>query len=508
MKKNPELTLTAIAADLKKHRTDALVLAVRKTSDGPELLSSPLSAQDSEALESSFRALGVTGKADEVLRLPSLESTDAEVLVVAGVGSLDGRDDDEALRRAAGSVTRQVTGFERVTFAFPAETVSAAVAIAQGAALGAYSFESYRSEAQRAKTADEKVLREVVVATGAATDKALKPALQETAAIVRHVHHVRDLVNTPANDLYPETFAAHAKEAGSSLPVTVEVYDDARLAKEGFGGLLGVGRGSARPPRLVKVSYNPRGKHQHVAIVGKGITFDTGGISLKPALNMDQMKSDMAGAATALHAVLALAELKAPVRATAWLCLAENMPSGNATRPGDVITMFGGKTVEVLNTDAEGRLVMADGLAVASLEEPDVLLDIATLTGAQLVALGRRTAGIMGDPTVRDGLFHTAEAVGEIAWPMPLPEELRSSIASQVADLANIGERNGGMMTAAVFLEEFVGEARGSKIPWAHIDIAGPSYNDAAPYGYTGKNGTGALLRTLVEYARNLGSKN
>ncbi|APF39761.1 leucyl aminopeptidase [Neomicrococcus aestuarii] len=508
MKKNPELTLTAIAADLKKHRTDALVLAVRKTSDGPELLSSHLSAQDSEALESSFRALGVTGKADEVLRLPSLESTDAEVLVVAGVGSLDGQDDDEALRRAAGSVTRQVTGFERVTFAFPAETVSAAVAIAQGAALGAYSFESYRSEAHRAKTADEKVLREVVVATGAATDKALKPALQETAAIVRHVHQVRDLVNTPANDLYPETFAAHAKEAGSSLPVTVEVYDDARLAKEGFGGLLGVGRGSARPPRLVKVSYTPRGKHPHLAIVGKGITFDTGGISLKPPLNMDQMKSDMAGAATALHTVLALAELKAPVRATAWLCMAENMPGGNATRPGDVITMFGGKTVEVLNTDAEGRLVMADGLAAASLEEPDVILDIATLTGAQLVALGRRTTGIMGAPEVRDALHETAQAVGETSWPMPLPEELRATIASQVADLANIGERLGGMMTAAVFLQEFVGEARGAKIPWAHIDIAGPSYNDTAAYGYTGKNGTGAMLRTLVAYAQGLAAKN
>ncbi|GAB2890191.1 leucyl aminopeptidase [Neomicrococcus lactis] len=508
MKKNSDLTLSAISADLKKHRTDALVVAARQTAEGPQLLGSPLSAVDAQALEASFRSLGVAGKADDVHRLPSLESMDADILIVAGVGRINGEHDDELLRRAAGSVTRQVTGVEKITFAFPADTVSAAAAIAEGAALGAYSFDKYRSEAKRAEAANETTLREVVVATSASTDKALKTALQEVAVVARHVHEVRDLVNTPSNDLYPETFAQHAGDASGSLSVSVEVYDDARLTKEGFGGLMGVGRGSARPPRLVKVSYNPRGKHQHIAIVGKGITFDTGGISLKPALNMDQMKSDMAGAATALHTVLALAELKAPVRATAWLCLAENMPGGNATRPGDVITMFGGKTVEVLNTDAEGRLVMADGLAVASLEEPDVLLDIATLTGAQLVALGRRTAGIMGDPTVRDGLFHTAEALGETAWPMPLPEELRASIASQVADLANIGERNGGMMTAAVFLEEFVGEARGSKIPWAHIDIAGPSYNDAAPYGYTGKNGTGALLRTLVAYARNLGSKN
>ncbi|MDN6201932.1 MAG: leucyl aminopeptidase, partial [Micrococcaceae bacterium] len=225
------------------------------------------------------------------------------------------------------------------------------------------------------------------------------------------------------------------------------------------------------------------------------------------AANMHFMKSDMAGAATVLGSMLAIAELQLPLRATAWLCLAENMPGGHAARPGDVFTMFGGKPVENLNTDAEGRLVMADGLVAASAEKPDVIIDIATLTGAQLISLGRRTSGIMGDSGVRDALVSAAGTSGESAWGMPMPEELRASLDSTVADLANAGERNGGMMTAAAFLQEFVGEVDGRKIPWAHIDIAGPSYNDVAPYGYVPKNGTGSGLRTLVTYAEALAAR-
>jgi leucyl aminopeptidase len=213
----------------------------------------------------------------------------------------------------------------------------------------------------------------------------------------------------------------------------------------------------------------------------------------------------MAGAAAVLSAVLAVAELGLPVKVTGWLCLAENMPSGTATRPSDVLTMFGGKTVEVLNTDAEGRLVMADGIAAASLEQPDVILDVATLTGAQVVALGNRTAAVMGDEGVSNAIKAAADRAGELFWPMPLPEELRASLDSQVADLANIGERMGGMMTAAVFLNEFVGEgADGSTIPWAHLDIAGPAFNEGAPYGYTPKHGTGVAVRTLVSYVEDV----
>jgi leucyl aminopeptidase len=290
--------------------------------------------------------------------------------------------------------------------------------------------------------------------------------------------------------------------------VKVTVWDEKRLEKDGFGGILGVGKGSTRQPRLVKVEYSPAKATAKVALVGKGITFDTGGISLKPHLGMGDMKSDMAGAAVVLNTVLAIAELGLPVKATAWLCIAENMPSGAAQRPADVLTMFGGKTVEVLNTDAEGRLVMADGIVAASQEYPDAIIDVATLTGAQLVALGDRTAGVMGSDSVTGPLKAAADRAGELVWPMPLPEELRPSLDSQVADLANIGARHGGMMTAAVFLREFVGKGKdGEQIPWAHIDIAGPSFNNGSPYGYNHKQGTGCTVRTLVAYVEDILAK-
>jgi leucyl aminopeptidase len=210
-------------------------------------------------------------------------------------------------------------------------------------------------------------------------------------------------------------------------------------------------------------------------------------------------------AAVVLNTLLAVAGLRLPVKVTAWLCIAENMPSGAASRPADVLTMFGGKTVEVLNTDAEGRLVMADGIVAASQEYPDAIIDVATLTGAQLIALGNRTAGVMGSDSVTGPLKAAADRAGELVWPMPLPEELRPSLDSQVADLANIGERHGGMMTAAVFLREFVGKGKdGEQIPWAHIDIAGPSFNNGSPYGYTHKQGTGCTVRTLVAYVEDI----
>jgi leucyl aminopeptidase len=289
----------------------------------------------------------------------------------------------------------------------------------------------------------------------------------------------------PPSQLYPETFADAAKDLAKGLPVKVTVYDEKRLAKEGFGGILAVGQGSLRPPRLVKVEYSPAkaGPGAGVHLVGKGITFDTGGISIKPAAQMDQMKSDMAGAATVLTSLLAAARLNLPVKVTAWLCIAENMPSGSAQRPADVITIRGGKTVEVLNTDAEGRLVMADGIAAASEENPAAIIDVATLTGAALIALGTRTAGLMGDDAVTQPLLAAASASGEPAWPMPLPEELRAGLDSATADLSNVGERPDG-----------------SAIPWAHLDIAGPAFNTGSAYGHTPKQGTGAVVRTLVSY--------
>jgi leucyl aminopeptidase len=295
----------------------------------------------------------------------------------------------------------------------------------------------------------------------------------------------------------------------SGLPVGVEILADDALTAGGFGGIIGVGAGSTRGPRLVKMSYSPAAASKHLALVGKGITFDTGGLSLKPAASMVGMKYDMAGAATVMAVVLAAAELGLDVRITAWLCIAENMPSGSALRPNDVLRMRGGKTVEVLNTDAEGRLVMADGLAAASEEFPDAIIDVATLTGAARVALGDRYAGVMGDDDLVAQVVSAATRAGESLWAMPLPGELRSALNSDVADIANarIGNTAAGMLIAGVFLQEFVGPQKDpadGRIPWAHLDIAGAGTNPGAGFGYNGKGPTGMSVRTLLTLAEEI----
>lgn len=502
MVKTTDIILGVIAKDLKKSPSDALVIGVAQGSDGPVLLENPLSAKAAESVQGSLKLLGVSGAPDQSHRLPGLPETGSGILVLAGVGKLseDGTIPEEALRRAAGSAVRQLAGVPSATLAFPTASVTDVAAVAEGAAMGAYSYTEHRSSKDGLKDPVAKVL----IFTGVDA-KAAQPALDRASVLGRAVNATRTLVNQPPSHLYPESFAESAKELAKGLPVKVTVWDEKRLEKEGFGGILGVGKGSTRQPRLVKVEYAPAKATRKIALVGKGITFDTGGISIKPALGMGDMKSDMAGAAVVLNTVLAIASLGLPIKATAWLCIAENMPSGAAQRPADVLTVYGGKTVEVLNTDAEGRLVMADGLVAASLEMPDAIIDVATLTGAQLIALGLRTAGVMGSDSVTSALKSAADRAGELVWPMPLPEELRPSLDSQVADLANIGERNGGMMTAAVFLREFVGKnGDGQQIPWAHVDIAGPSFNNGSPYGYTPKQGTGCTVRTLVAYAEDL----
>ncbi|WP_091256512.1 leucyl aminopeptidase [Arthrobacter sp. ok909] len=508
MVKNSEVKLSAVAGDLKKYPSDALVIGVGQGPDGPVLLDNPLTAKAAEALAESLSVLGITGAADQAHRLPGLPESGATILLLAGVGKLPANKGsakqpltEEALRRAAGSAVRQLAGVTTVTLALPTTTLAEVAAVAEGAAMGAYSYTEFRSSQNGLKDP----VKNVAILTDLAEDKALQPVLDRASLIGTAVNATRTLVNQPPSHLYPESFADAAKELSKGLPVKVTVWDERRLEKEGFGGILGVGKGSTRQPRLVKVEYAPAKATAKIALVGKGITFDTGGISIKPALGMGDMKSDMAGAAVVLNTVLAIAGLGLPVKATAWLCIAENMPSGAAQRPADVMTIFGGKTVEVLNTDAEGRLVMADGIVAASQEFPDAIIDVATLTGAQLIALGDRTAGVMGSDSVTAAIKAAADRAGELVWPMPLPEELRASLDSQVADIANIGERHGGMMTAAVFLREFVGKGKdGEQIPWAHIDIAGPSFNNGSPYGYNHKQGTGCTVRTLVAYVEDL----
>ena len=469
---------------------EVLVLGVRSTPDGPQLLADDASLQD------ALRSIGATGSPDQLLRVPASGATASVALI--GVG---GTTDADALRYAAGSALRQLRGVERVVLALPAEDAESLAAVAEGAGLGAYRFAGYKTRSG----ADERGPASVVVIPSAVGDAT---SVVERARITAEaVHRVRDLVNTPANDLYPENLAERAAELAAVVSVEATVLDEAALEAGGFGGLLGVGRGSARGPRMVRLDWNPAGAAQHIALVGKGITFDTGGLSLKPASSMVGMKYDMTGAASVLAAVLAIAALELPVRVTGWLCLAENMPSGTATRPGDVLTIKGGTTVEVLNTDAEGRLVLADGLVAAAEDQPDVIVDIATLTGAARVALGDRIVGTMGDRDLVAQVLETAEAVGEEFWAMPLPPYLRRKLDSEIADLANakIGDPAGGMLLAGLFLQEFIGQrADGTPIPWAHLDIAGPANNGVGAYGFTPKGSSGVGVRTLIGLADRL----
>ncbi|GAB3169136.1 leucyl aminopeptidase [Myceligenerans halotolerans] len=478
-------------------RADALVVATAKTSDGVAIVADHLPAELVTEIEAIAPQLGITGARDEVRKVPAGPRLKADVLVLTGLGERtdDGTFDPEILRRAAGAATRELSGVASAAMSLPATDDAELAAVVEGALLGAYRFDRYRSNGD---DGSQEPVGSVEVLTTLARGAKAKLAVERAAVVADAVHAARDLVNAAPNELYPATFADAAKAAAKDVKgLKVTVLDDKQLSAGGYGGLTAVGQGSARGPRLVKIAYAPaKAKSaEKIALVGKGITFDTGGISLKPSASMETMKSDMAGAAAVLGTMVAVAQLGLPVAVTAYLCLAENMPSGTAQRPSDVITIYGGKTVEVLNTDAEGRVVMADGLASAVEDGHDVIVDIATLTGAQMVALGPYTAGVMGTESVRDEVKAAADAAGELFWPMPLPEELRPNIKSKVADVANSGPRWGGMLNAGLFLRTFVGDT-----PWAHLDIAGPSFNEKGAHGYTAPGGTGVGVRTLLTF--------
>ena len=495
-------------------KAGAVVVGVIQSDAGPVLAAAAeeVDRAFSGTLTQALVALGATGAAGEVTKLPTLGATKATVVVAVGLGpapapSGRGRKatatyDHETLRRAAGAATRSLAGTDSVALALPADEVETVAALAEGALLGAYAFRRYRV-ASLEKHKDP--VSTITVVTDLARDKAAKKAVTRAQHVVQSVHQVRDWVNTPPLDLPPATFADEASALAKATGLDVQVLDENALAKGGYGGILGVGQGSSRPPRLVRLAYKAGKGKPHLALVGKGITFDSGGISLKPAAGMEWMKSDMGGAAAISAAVAAIARLKLPVNVTAWAPMAENMPSGTAQRPSDVITIYGGKTVEVLNTDAEGRLILADALVRASEDNPDLLVDVATLTGAQLVALGSRTAAIMSNhDDVRDAIYAASKSAGEQMWPMPLPQELRAAMDSTVADIANMGDKYGGMLTAGLFLKDFVPD--GTR--WAHLDIAGPSWHDAPPYGYVVKGGTGHPVRTLVRLAEEMATGN
>ena len=485
---------------------DVVVIGVRNTEAGPVLLAeNPLLAP----LGESLTAIGVTGSLDEITRVPGVRAGSPSLALI-GLGNSAEVLSANELRYAAGSAIRQLRGVKTVVIALPMTTVAEVSAALEGAAIAAYSYNAYRSTPISPATTSATTIILAVPSTELAATA--DGAVARSVAIATATHTIKDLVNTPPSDLFPESFAAIAVELAAHVAgVTVTVLAEDELRAGGFGGILGVGQGSPRGPRLVKLEYTPlvasASAHKHLALVGKGITFDSGGLSLKQPASMIGMKYDMTGAATVLATVLAAASLDAPVRLTGWLCLAENMPSGTASRPGDVLRIRGGTTVEYLNTDAEGRLVLADGIVAASEEQPDAIVDVATLTGAVRTALGTRYCAIMGESTLVTEIIDTATETGELIWQLPLPAELRPMLNSDVADIANIKPGNvaAGTLLAGVFLQEFVGtrtvEGKTTKIPWAHLDIAGSANNDGGGYGYTAKGPTAITVRTLIALA-------
>jgi leucyl aminopeptidase len=496
------LALTTTAAPSLK--VDALVVGVVKGGKGLALAPGAQAVADAVGKQflRTLVGLGATGKAEEVTRLATLGAVKPIVVVAVGLG--EGTPEPEALRRAAGAAIRALAG-SATTVALSlldpdGATPDGVRAVAEGALLGAYSFTAYRTPSDDLR--EPVGALQLVVGKKTAKDDAVKDAVHRAEVVCRAVALARDLVNTPPSDLHPVELAGVAEQEAKRTGVTVEVLDHKALAKGGFGGITGVGQGSANPPRLVHLSYRGGGKGgPKVALVGKGITFDSGGLSLKPAAAMEEMKSDMGGAAAVIAATAAVAELRLPVDLDAWVPMAENMPSGAAIRPSDVLVLRGGKTVEVNNTDAEGRLILADAIARACEDQPDIVIDAATLTGAQLVALGARTSGVMAnDDALRASVVDAAGRAGEAMWPMPLPAELKKGLDSEVADLQNTGPREGGMLTAGLFLQEFVAEG----VRWAHLDIAGPAYNGGTAYGYTPHGGTGAAVRTFVQVLEDL----
>jgi len=486
----PELALIPALAP-----ADVLVLGLAEAAGEPVVVGAP------DALEAEFAGrFGATiaALAAQVGAAPKPGSTavlpgPSGPVVITGLGEADVTPD--RVRRAAANGVRRALDANgdksvAVSISLDAYEPEILAAAAEGALLGAYRFDKLGTGKAEASAS-----RIALVGPAEATDAVAAARITAEAVCL-----ARDWVNTPANVLYPESFAQAARAVLKGLRVDVEVLDEKDLAKGGFGGILAVGGGSARPPRLVTVTWAPKGATSHLVLVGKGLTFDTGGLNLKPAEGMITMKMDMGGAAAVLAAVRAIAQLGLPVKVTALAGMAENMPSGTAFRPSDVLTMHSGKTVENFNSDAEGRLVLADALSVAGGLSPDLIVDVATLTGACIIALGDRTAGLMtSDDEVTETVLDAAEAAGEAVWHLPIPEEIAENLKSDVADLKSGGPRPAGASTAAAFLREFVPAGT----PWAHLDIAGPAWAEK-PYDHVSKGGTGAGVRTLVALARSM----
>ncbi len=477
-----ELPQVGSAAAVAENSAPVLVVpmgADRHPGPGAEYVLEQLGSWVDEHLE----AVGFSGKPGDQAVIPTGGRLGYSWIVMAGVGE---DPDHETVRRASAGAYRAAPRCDQlVTTLHQLPTRGALGATVEGALLAGYRFQDYRSDPS------DDPMPSVNLANPVPDD--WSEQAERARVVAEAVASARDWINRPSLDKGPpalaEAFSSVARDAG----MTAEVWDEDRLSEEGMGGMLSVGRGSHKPPRLVRLVGH--GEGPRLTLVGKGITFDSGGLSLKPAKSMETMKTDMSGAAAVVAAGVAITRLGLNVKVEVLAALAENMPGGAATRPGDVFTARNGKTVEVMNTDAEGRLVLADALSLAAEGSPDMVVDLATLTGACVVALGLDYAGLFGSEEARRMVADAASAAGEHVWPLPLPSDYRKMLDSPVADMKNIGGRWGGAITAALMLKEFTGDH-----PWAHLDIAGPARTGKTTH-YLSEGATGFGVRTLVALA-------
>jgi leucyl aminopeptidase len=451
----------------------------------------------------------LAGRFGEVFTVPTLGRGRAGTVMLLGLGKKEEADPD-TVRRAVGKVAPRAARYRSVASTLPqaprGSWQEAIQAFVEGLLLGSYRFDRYKVRPIEEDGERRQLDRVAVLGSSRWDARGAREAIRRGEIFSGATAWARDLVNIPALDATPEYLASEARKMANRLGLKSKIWTKAELERGGFGGILGVGRGSENQPRMIELSH-AGGSGPPVALTGKGVTFDSGGLSIKDAHGMEWMKADMAGAATVLAAMRAIAELKPKVNVIAAIPSAENMPGGSSIRPGDVLTHRGGKTSEVLNTDAEGRLILADALSYLIEKKPRSVVDMATLTGACMIALGEEIWGVMGsDRRVIDDLLAAGRDAGEPGWELPLWTRYRKQIESSVADVKNIGQRWGGAITAALFLKEFVGD-----VPWAHMDIAGTAFAERAG-DYWPKGATGNPVRTVIRYverqaARGAGSR-
>ncbi|MGH8977948.1 MAG: leucyl aminopeptidase [Acidimicrobiia bacterium] len=488
------LTIETSSSPADTADADLLVVPVftdRKLGPGADAVDRAIGGSLAEFMEEA----DFSGKPGETLAVPTQGRLGAKAVVLVGVGDA-GKLDADALRTAGAMLARRSAKVARVATTLleaapdSIDAGDAAQALTEGVLLGGYQFLKYKGDAKASKL-------ERVIVLGRTSTK-VKGAIARGTEIANAVRWARDLVNEPAGAKSPEDVADLARSIARGTGLKVKVLTVDQMERARMGGVLGVGQGSERPPRFVRLAYEPAGAKHTLALVGKGVVFDSGGLSIKTAAGMETMKTDMSGGAAVIAAMSTLKALGVKTRVYGYVPLVENMPSGTAIRPGDVLKMRNGKTVEVLNTDAEGRLILADALSLAVDEKADAIVDVATLTGACMVALGDKVAGLMGsDDDWIDQVRDAADRAGEPVWPLPLPDDYRKLIDSEIADVKNVSSGGyGGALTAGLFLKEFVGD-----VPWAHLDIAGPARASSEDGAIT-KGGTGFAVRTLVALAQ------